>query len=282
MSEMETQSPVADTTAPMNDNGSDNSNDNFESTAIPETYKGTWAGKYKNLGEAFRGGGEADKLIGAKGVIVPGDNAKPEDVEKFYNTLGRPAKADGYKFDPIDNPHEKIRGNPDLDKNFKAMAYKHGLTQKQASAMYKDYIGGLSKGLTKSDEMEKADTDKARAELTQEWGAEYDTKINKVKSIVEKYGGPDALKHFNEKGYGRDPIVLKTWANISKNFAEDSFVRGDNVVPSDVADAQKKIKDIMDDKAHPFWVSGKGHDEAVVEVSRLQEIITPNERKQPE
>lgn len=251
----------------------------FESTPIPEGYKDAPVGKYKTIGEAFKGYGEAQKLIGAKGVIVPGDNAKPEDVDKFYNSLGRPVKSEGYKLDPIENAHEKIKSNAELEGNFKAMAHKHGLTQKQASAMYKDYVGGISTGLTKHEEQVKQDTEKAGALLNQEWGAEYDVKINKVKTTIEKFGGSDALAHFNEKGYGRDPVVLKTLANISKHFSEDTFIKGDGVVPSNVADAMKKINDIQEDKTHPYWVAGKGHNEAIMEMRRLQEIATPNERK---
>lgn len=251
----------------------------FEGTPIPETYKDAPVGKYRTIGEAFKGYGEAQKLIGAKGVIIPGDNAKPEDIDKFYTSLGRPVKSDGYKLDPVENAHERIKGNADLDKNFKAMAHKHGLTQKQASAMYQDYIGGISQGLTDNDAKVKADTDKAGAALSQEWGTEYDTKISKVKGIIEKFGGSDAVAHFNESGYGRDPVVLKTLEKISKNFSEDAFIKGDNVVPTDVLNAQKQIKEIHEDKTHAFWVKGKGHDEAIVEMRRLQEIATPNERK---
>ena len=277
--EMDTPSPVADTTAPVDNDSVDINTVEFESTTLPETYKESAVGKYKTVGEVIKGYNEAQKLIGAKGVIVPGDNAKPEDIDKFYNALGRPEKADGYKLDQIDNVHEKIRGNTDIEKNFRAMAHKLGLTQKQASAMYKDYVGGVSQGLTKSDADERAATEKASADLHQEWGADYDTNIARITKNIGKFGPDGAVEHYGKEGYGRDPIVLKTLANMTKNFAEDSFVKGDNLVPAGVSDAQKKLKDIMDDKAHPYWVSGKGHDEAVIEVRRLQEIITPNERK---
>ena len=274
---MDTQTPAADTSAPVDNDSVDINTVEFESTTLPETYKESAVGKYKTVGEVIKGYNEAQKLIGAKGVIVPGDNAKPEDIDKFYNTLGRPEKADGYKLDQIDNVHEKIRGNTDIEKNFRAMAHKLGLTQKQASAMYKDYVGGVSQGLTKKDEESLAARQKAEADLRQEWGGEYDNNMNRVKSVIDKYGGEGARDGFGE--LGNNPVVLKTLSKIAKYFGEDSFVKGDNLVPAGVSDAQKKLKDIMDDKAHPYWVSGKGHDEAVIEVRRLQEIITPNERK---
>jgi hypothetical protein len=264
---MDTQAPAGDTTSSAVD---------FESMAIPETYKDTAVSKYKTVGELAKGYTEAQKLIGAKGVIVPSDNADPKEIEKFYNTLGRPEKADGYKLTPSESMHQKLKENPDMEKNFKAMMHKHGLSQKQASGLYTDWVNGLSQGLSKHDEKLVSDRQKAEASLRQEWGADYDTNINKVKTVIDKFGGNGARDSFGD--LGNNPVVLKTLANIAKHFSEDTFVKGDNVVPSDVADAQKKLKDIMDDRTHPYWVDGKGHSDAVAEVRRLQEIITPNER----
>lgn len=276
MPDVDTTAQSTDTQSLSNDNGSNDSGD-FESIAIPDTFRESPIGKYKTVGELSRGYGEAQKLIGAKGVIVPGEKADPKELDKFYNTIGRPEKPDGYKLTPVENLHQTLKANPDLDKNFKTMMHKHGLTQKQAAGLYTDWINGLSTGLTKHDEKTVTDRQAAEAALRQEWGADYDRNINKVKSVIDKFGGNGARDAFGE--LGNNPAVLKTLANISKNFAEDEFVQGDNVVPAEVSDAQKKLKDIMNDKAHPYWVKGKGHDDAVAEVQRLQEIVTPNERK---
>jgi hypothetical protein len=43
-------------------------------------------------------------------------------------------------------------------------------------------------------------------------------------------------------------------------------------------EAAAKLKLIMDDKKHPYWVQGVGHDDALKEVMRLQDLITPNDR----
>lgn len=265
MPDMDTQAPVTDTTAPE---GND-----FESMAIPETFKDSPIGKYSTVGELAKGYTEAQKLIGAKGVIVPGEKATPEEVEKFYNTLGRPEKPDGYKLSPVEKIHPEIKITPEVEAGFKALVHKHGLTAKQADGLYREYFGMISNSLTKRDEGMMAAKHEAEKELRTNWGPDYDKNLNSAKRLIEKYGGPQAREAFGE--LGNNPQVLKTIANIAKKFSEDGFIKGDTVTNSERTEAQKKITDIMLNKQHPYWVAGAGHAEAVEEMKRLQQIVHP-------
>jgi len=262
----ETVVPPADTTTPEGDV-------DFEGTAIPENYKGTWAGKYKTIGEAFKGGAEVEKLVGAKGVIIPGEKATPEEWDKFHNTLGRPEKPEGYKLSPIENLHPELKITPEVEGGFKALAHKHGLTGKQADGLYKEYFGMISNSLTKRDEKSMADKHAAETALRTEWGGEYDSNLNKAKRLIEKFGGANARESFGE--LGNNPQVLRTIANIAKKFSEDGFIKGENITNSEVKEAQIKITDINLNKTHPFWVAGPGHAEAVQEMKRLMTIVHP-------
>ena len=266
MPEMDTQAqPQADTQAPESNE--------FESQAIPETYAGSWAGKYKTLGEVFKGGEEANKLIGAKGVIVPGEKATQEEWDKYYNTLGRPEKPDGYKLTPLEKLHPELTITPEGDANFKALMHKHGITAKQADGLYKEFYGMANGTLTKRDEKMQADKHQAEAQLRQDWGPDYDKHINSAKRLIEKFGGPNAREAFGDMG--NNPQVLKTIANIARKFSEDGFVKGADVQNSEAKDAQVKLTDIMLNKEHPYWKQGAGHAEAIAEVKRLNSIIHP-------
>jgi len=268
MEEMDTAvQPSADTQAP--EGGSD-----FENMAIPEHYADSPVGKYKTVGELTKGYGEAQKLIGAKGVIVPGEKATPEEYDKFYNSLGRPAKPDGYKLNPIDGLHQGLGVTPESEQAFKNFAYKHGLTQKQAEGIKAEYYSMGSQVLSKQDEAEATAKHEAETKLRSEWGADYSNNLAKSVSLVDKYGGEGAREAFGD--LGNNPAVLKTLANIAKHFSEDTFVKGNSAQPN--SDTALKLKNIMLDKKHPYWVDGPGHDEAVQEVLKMQESITPNER----
>ena len=245
----------------------------LETMAIPENYKDTPVGKYKTVGEAFKGYDEAQKLIGAKGVIVPGENAKPEEQEKFYNTLGRPEKSDGYKLTPIENLHPNLKMTPESEASFKGLMHKHGLSTKQADGFHKDFFSAMSTALTKKDEESDATKHETEKALRAEWGAEYDNNLGKSKRLIEKYGGANAREAFGE--LGNNPQVLKTIANIAKKFSEDGFIKGDKVTNVEMGDARKKISEIQLNLEHPFHKKGLGHDEAVEEMKRLHQIAYP-------
>lgn len=266
MSEMDTQAPATDTTAPSD----------FESMAIPETYKESAVGKYATVGELVKGYDNAQKLIGAKGVILPTDKSTPEEVEKFYNTLGRPEKPEGYKFSPIEKLHKAIQITPEDDKAFKTLMHKHGIPQKQADALRRDYFSMASQLLDKKDKESISAREQAETALRGEWGADYDAKLQKTQRLIDKFGGEEGRADFGE--LGNNPKALKILAAIADKFSEDGFVPGNKQGSSEVQEASKKLKDIMDDKKHPFWNTGVGHDDAVAEVRRLNEIITPNDR----
>ena len=247
--------------------------------AIPENYKDSPIGKYKTVGELSKGYENAQKLIGAKGVIVPGENATPEDIEKFYNTLGRPEKPEGYKFQPLDNLHPELKMTPEVEAGFNQFVHKHGLTQKQADGVRSEYFNALNTSLVKRDETTNAKRHEAETKLRNEWGADYDNNLKQAKAMLGKYGGEEMNAYANEAA-GNDPRLIRFLANIGKKFSEDKFVSGDKF-NNHIGGAQKKINEILLNKEHPYHKKGIGHDEAVQEMYRLYEITTPNERELP-
>jgi hypothetical protein len=269
MAEMDTPAPVADTQAPEGtETGSE-----FEGLAIPDTYADSPIGKYKTVGELAKGYSEAQKLIGAKGVIIPGEKATPEEWNKYYTALGRPEKPEGYKFSPIENLHPEVKSTPETEAGFKSLMHKHGIPAKQADGLYKDYMGLVSGALTKRDEKMGVDKHEAEKALRNDWGADYDDNVNKVRRLIDKFGGEGGREAFGD--LGNNPKVLKTIANIAKKFSEDGFVKGAATQNSETKEANQRITDIMLNREHPFWVAGPGHAEAVAEMQRLQKVVHP-------
>ena len=255
--------------------GADDAPPEFEALEIPGTYADNPnIAKYKTVGELIKGHGEAVKLVGAKGVIVPGENAPKEEIDKFHNTLGRPEKADGYKFENLKDMHAELKITPEVETNFRNFAHKHGLTQKQAAGIRQEYFGMLSQSLTKKDEATATAKHEAETALRTEWGADYPNKLKKTQSLIDKFGGEEARTAFGD--LGNNPIVLKTLATIAEKFSEDSFTLGSTHTESTVSEAQRKINEILSNKEHMFHKTGPGHKEAVEEMLRLNEIITPN------
>ena len=248
----------------------------FEATAIPaDKYADNPnISKYKTVGDLVRGHSEAVKLVGAKGVILPGEKAEQAEIDRFYNSIGRPEKPDGYKLSTLENLHPEVKITPESEAGFKALVHKHGLTAKQADGLYKEYFGMISGSMTKRDESLAASRHEAEKSLRTDWGADYDKNLAGAKRMATKFGGKDMADYLNE-GPGNDPRLAKFLGNISKKFSEDGFIKGEAVTNSETKEAQQRITDIMLKRDHPYWVAGPGHAEAVAEMKRLQTIVHP-------
>ena len=126
-----------------------------------------WKGP-KDVVESYR---NLEKLVGKKGRDIP----EADDVagwDKFYNELGRPETADGYKFDL---PEEY---SPELVKFYQDAAHKAGLTKKQADAFLCDYLDFEHAAREEYAKQNQSRVDMATAELKREWGAKYDENLN--------------------------------------------------------------------------------------------------------
>lgn len=110
-----------------------------------------------------------EKLIGAeragRTVTMPGDKAEPAEVEAFYNKLGRPAEASGYKLDVPEGQ------SSELSDTAKKWFHEAGLTAKQAETVSKHWNGFIAE---KTAAQAQAQQEKAQLDqqaLTKEWGA---------------------------------------------------------------------------------------------------------------
>ena len=77
----------------------------------------------------------SQKLLGQRPAGIPGPDAKPEEIEKFYSAT-RPKTAAEYQFeiDPSIKADEKVIGK------MKDLMFKHGLTPAQAKGMQYFYF----------------------------------------------------------------------------------------------------------------------------------------------
>lgn len=270
MTELDTQAPATDTLAPESGNAGGSTGNWFDS--LPEDLRGNPnITKYKSLEDFGKGHLNAVSKLGEKGVIIPKDDAPKEDIERFYNTIGRPEKPEGYKLESVGNLHPEVKVTPEFEGSFRKMMHEIGVPNKQANSIYKTYLSQISNAMNMRDAQMKEQMEKAHNELLNEWGKDFDTNKLMAKRVVEKFGGKETLEAFGE--LGNNPKVLKFLAKVGKKFSEDSFSTVGGVdLTADASSAKSKIKAIMADKSHPYWNDGPGHHEAVEEVTRLYRI----------
>lgn len=202
--------------------------------------------KYKSIDELAKGHLEVVKLVGKKGVIVPQENAPPEEIAKFNKAIGVPDKPEGYKLSIPDKVHPSIASSlqdPNAGGEYKQLAHQLGLTPKQADGLNKWYIDKVSGEMTRKDAADETTRQETETSLRQEWGGEFDTNITLAKKIVEKFGGKDAVGGFGE--LGNNATVLKTLANIGKKMSEDSLSRGEfNDITTSTSSAKSRLEEV--------------------------------------
>lgn len=169
----------------------------------------------------------AQKMIGAKAVQIPGDNATDEEVAAFYNKLGRPESADKYE---IKLPDGKVLDDG-FAKGLKETAHKAGLNPKQLQNLVNWYEGQTA-------ELQKAHEAQAVQKLKNDLDAykeklggddKFKAQIDKARMAVQAVAGDEFKAFLKETGLGSRPEAIEFFAKIAGMMSEDKLRDGTGV-----------------------------------------------------
>jgi len=216
--------------------------------------------------ESFRG----------KSVVLPGKDAKPEEITEFYKKLGVPEKPEDYKLTELQGLHESIKISDEGKKAFFDLAKKANLTPSQVDTINQWYLTSMNAATLAQVEANKVALDKAQNELRKEWGTEYEKHLSLASRYVTRFGGPEAVAALGD--LGSKPAVLKLFANAAKAMTEDSVEGlGFSSLDATAGSAAQKIKEALGDPKSPYMdANHPKHAEAVKEITELYKIAYPN------
>jgi hypothetical protein len=210
----------------------------------------------KTLESHVRQNIEQAALIGRKGVIPPADDS-PEEINRYYNELGRPVKPDLYTFGSLDPASRTPETNGFLD-SLRPVFHESGITDKQADGVTKAWMDIVAK-----DQADKSQAHDERARLTtadlqKKWGLAYETRHELAKRAGNSLFGeegmaafaaaimPDGSRVGNSAGF-----IENLYENHGQYMKEDGLVSGSpGSVVMDPAGAQAEIDKLMLD--HEF------------------------------
>jgi hypothetical protein len=158
------------------------------------------------------------RMVGADKVVIPKDDASPDEMNDFYNRLGRPEK---YELSRPDLP-EGLEYNQDMETAMLKLMHESGLSQKQAQNLFTGYMNYIGKGhqdMTVGRESQIAEWDR---EIKQEFGAAYDERIDAAQRAAAEFGGEQFLGWLDETGLGDHPMFIKMFSKIGMGIMEDS------------------------------------------------------------
>jgi hypothetical protein len=229
---------------------------------------------FSDVGGLARSYLNAQKLVGAEKIPVPGKHATDEDWNQIFAKLGRPDSPDKYE---LDLPKE-AKVNEDFVKEFKAQAHKLGFNPKQAKELLGWYQQKNETFEKQYIETQTRKQQEAVDGLKKEWGQGYETEVAKAQAALQEYDD-DSLKlseHLATTGYGNDPVLIKFFAKLGKSLGEDKL-RGNGAVSMGMtpATAQTKINEIFGNKDHPYnQPNHPSHRDAVKEMEGYFKMLS--------
>lgn len=163
--------------------------------------------KFGKIGDLAKSYAELETKLGSS-IVKPGKEATAEEVDAFYQKIGKPTSAEGY-----DIPGEEAAAYRDL-------AYKNNLTVDQAKAIYAS-LQELGNNFLAQQKLEALKTAKATEDaLKLEYGNDYGTKLELCKRGINTYGGPALGQKLQASGLLFDPDVVKLFIRLGEQSQE--------------------------------------------------------------
>ena len=217
----------------------------------------------------------AQKMVGADKIVLPGADASPDEMNEFYNRLGRPEK---YEFDKVDLPEGFEHSEP-MDTAMKQLMHETGLTNAQANKLYSGYLQYLGNEYKEA----MGNNDQIRAEwstqLKKDLGKAFDESVDLSQRAAKELGGDELLKWFDETGQGDNPMFVKLFAKVGKMMseagAEPGEVKSFELTPQA---AQQEIARLQRDPNFMNQYTDKesqGHAEAIKKMQYLYDYAYP-------
>lgn len=192
----------------------------------------------------------------AKSAIrVPNGEAKPEDWDKFYDRIGRPAKADDYQFTDVFGEGEDVYKVTDEDKSFreafKPVAHRLGLTQKQVSGLeawqFENNQVVADAGLAKASDI----TDRSIKVLKEQYGPDFEKNKQNMLISAKHYAGDDweqltRLQLADGTFLMDNPVMFRMLSKVGAERVED-FREPNEFNQAARADAQTEYNKIRND-----------------------------------
>ena len=225
---------------------------------------------------------QAEKLVGGS-LRLPTDKDTPAEkaakLEKVFNQLGRPEKAEGYKLEaPADSP---IPWNQAQADQFKTVAHKLGLTQAQV-----DGLSEFDSQRAIAGQVDQTAAYNACMEtLQKDWGAGSKQMLGLSRRTAATYFDKDTLAAIESSGLSNNPAFVKALASMGKELMEEGLIVGAREGMDEdggITNLQAEIDRTMNDQKHAYWnVSDPAHEAAVIRVESLRRALlelTPSAR----
>ena len=151
-----------------------------------------------------------------------GENATQEERDRFYTSLGRPDKPEGYELDP-----EK-KNAPEWNKYWEETLFAEGIPKKTAQALQSKLNAQLTSMVEAHNAKILAENTKAAETLKTELGDKYDASVVLVSRLWKEIGKTEVEfdKAFATESSANRTTMIRFLLNVAAKTGEDSSLRG--------------------------------------------------------
>lgn len=222
----------------------------------------------------------AQKLVGKDKIALP---SSPDDHEAWNDVLsklGRPESPDKYEL-PQPAEDSRVQVRDEMQDAFKQKVHELGLTDKQAKDLWGWYIGEVAEGeVAKLDEKMEQQRAEAEKALRQEFGNQFDAKLQDAYRAATEYGGDELVEKLEQSGLGNDPTVLKFLAQVGSTLREDTVGGSSPQMGFTPDQAKQELTRLKSDKEFMQTYldnTATGHDAAVERMKKLYADAYPDQ-----
>ena len=229
-----------------------------------------------DVGQLAKSFVNAQRMIGADKLAIPGKYATEDEWAEVDRRLGRPDTPDGYQLE--NNLPEGMEPDANMMQGFQQAAHEIGLRPGQAQKLLDWYNNEVGQAASMEEGQYEAAQAQVEADFRKEFGAAFDDTMANASGVVNEFGNDDMTEIMLADGtrLGDHPDFIRmnvSIANfINEKIGEDTLegVKTSNqMMPSDI---QAEIAAI---DANPAYFQ-KNHPQQpflVQERLRLQEML---------
>jgi hypothetical protein len=206
-----------------------------------------------------------EKIKSVQGIMEAPNLDDAESMGKFYNQLGRPEEAKGYKAELPEN----LEINSDQLDGFNGKMHELGLTQGQYKGVLEMYTAEKAAEVEYQTELAESNL----SQIKEIWGNDFNNRAEAAKTVLnsfkEKY--PEAVAQLVDGANGNNPVLLSLLADAANMYQEKGAIGGQtkHQFGMSAEEAREKYNEIIHNLDHDYY---KGNKAAVERANKLLRI----------
>jgi len=201
----------------------------------------------KDVGTLLKSYVNAQQLIGKKTIGIPDDTYTPDQINTFYEKLGKPENSEDYELTETYSSMFGEDKGKEFDTKLKIIFSKNNLTKEQAKQFQLDIKEMAELVKIEMDEMKNNKMKETTDELDKFLSKDLNKRDIKSKKTLDKI----LPKEFNREVIGSLDEIGKNTLTLVLNQVYDTYIKEDtfpdsrNVIDSNKFDIQEKIHEIL-------------------------------------